>query len=494
MRALSASLGSTLLLSLLGLVGCRSEPTPSATSSTNPEQTQASALSEFECGAEFPLHARCGDFEVFEDRAAGSGRKIKLRWVVLPATKAEERLPDPVFSFAGGPGQAATELTVLANTQLAGVNERRDLVFVDQRGTGNSNPLQCMASDLPGLIEGMTGEGQRGALAECRAGWDADLSHYGTTEAMADIDELRAALGYEQINIWGVSYGSRAAFEYLRRHESSVRSVLTWGIAPPQLPYLIPFGEATQSALDQLLADCALDPNCAQVLPGGLGSVDEVIARLKAQPARVELVDPRSGEAATIELDHELFMTGVRLTLYDASWASNLPLMLAAAQAENYRPLMDFVVSFVVAVYSHIYIGMNISVACSEDVARIGDADLSEAADTRSGARTMQEYIDTCADWPKSTLAPDWAEPVSSSVPVLLMNGAADPATPPSSAELAGGSLNNAKVVVFPKVGHGTSNAGECVNELIRTFIDQPDPAALDTSCVAATERPPFAF
>ena len=451
-------------------------------------------LLEFECGEEFPDHARCGDFEVFEDRAAGSGRTIALRWVVLPATGPGARQPDPVFVFSGGPGQASTELVVLADTQLAGVNLERDLVFIDQRGTGASNGLQCMASELPAMLEGMNASSQREALAACRAGWDADLRHYDTTTAMADIDELRAALGYKKINIWGVSYGTRAALEYLRRHESTVRSVLVWGLAPPELPYLRPFPEATRAALGQVLDACAAEPACAGVLPEGEASVEAILARLDVAPAQVELVDPRDGTLHAIEVDRELFMTGVRLTLYDASWSANLPWMLAAARDEDYGPLMDFVVSFVVAVYSHIYIGMNLSVTCSEDVPRLTQTDLDAAAASRGGARTLREFVEVCAQWPKSTLPTDWAEPVRSAVPVLLLNGEADPATPASSAELAARSLTNAELVRFPHVAHGTSNAGECVNELIRAFLATPDPASLDSSCAAQTQRPPFAL
>ena len=476
-------------LVFVAALGCRSDPPATAPSQTGAER--GPALAEFECGEEFPDHARCGDYEVFEDREARSGRTIALRWVVLPATGSTPA-PDPVFVLAGGPGQAATDLVVLADTQLAGVNRTRDIVFVDQRGTGSSNGLRCVASELPDMMVGITAISQRETLAACREGWDADLRHYATTTAMADLDELRGALGYEQVNLWGVSYGTRAALEYLRRHESSVRSVLIWGLAPPHQAFPAAFADAGDAALDQFFAACAADPACVSVVPEGRQTLDAILARLEAAPEQVEVLDPRSGQVHEIEVDRQLFMTGVRLTLYDAGWSTMLPAMIAAAAEDDLSPMMRFVATFVIQIYAHIYSGMYLSVACSEDAPWLTEADLERAAASPFGERSLREIVEVCEDWPKAALPSDWREPVRSDVPVLVMNGGADPATPPSAAHATAQTLTRAVVVEFPNVSHGTSNAESCVNGLIQAFLDDPDPTGLDVGCAAASERPPF--
>ncbi|PRQ03850.1 Carboxylesterase A precursor [Enhygromyxa salina] len=487
-----ASVIPSLALSLV--LGCRSEPTTRTSQPAGQRQHADAALplAEFECGEDFPTHARCGDLEVEEKRAAPNGRTIPLRFVVLPATGPGPAQPDPVFVLAGGPGQAATELVGLADTQLAGVNQTRDIVFVDQRGTGSSNGLQCLASELPGMLEGITAPSQRAMLDSCRAGFDADLSLYGTTEAMADIDQLRAALGYETINLWGVSYGTRAALEYLRRHGEHARSAMLWGVARPDTPFLREFPAATEYALDQALDDCAADPSCAELLPEGREAFEAVIRRLEHAAASVEVVDPRSGQQYSVELDRDLFVTGVRLVLYDAGWTAELPAMLAAAAREDYQPLMSFVVRFVVAIYSHVYVGMHLSIVCSEDLPFLDDEDRRVAAASSFGDATIVELDEVCPSWPKVALPADWREPVRSEVPVLVMNGELDPATPPSAARAAADTLSNAVVVTFENVAHGTSNATGCVNELVRGFLDDPE-SALDLGCASAISRPAFA-
>jgi pimeloyl-ACP methyl ester carboxylesterase len=227
----------TLALVAVLLIGsCRTDQGVSTPPPAGPASASAPKATEHECAPSVPEGARCGTVQVFENRDAREGRTIDLAYVVLPATGAAQ--PDPVFVLAGGPGQAATNLLVLASAMLASVNETRDLVFVDQRGTGASNGLRCDSDALDAILRGPWDETNHARIVECGRSLPADLAWYATPPAMDDLDDVRAALGYDEINLWGGSYGTRAALVYLRQHGDHVRSATLWGVAPPGHPFM----------------------------------------------------------------------------------------------------------------------------------------------------------------------------------------------------------------------------------------------------------------
>ncbi|MDQ3818552.1 MAG: alpha/beta hydrolase, partial [Acidobacteriota bacterium] len=214
--------------------------------------------------------AWCGKYEVFEDRASKRGRKIALNMVVLPAL-TEKHAPDPVFFIAGGPGQGAASLAgVVGEGPLASVRQERDLVFLDQRGTGESNPLNCNlfadAADLRAYFEDMF---PIEAMRACRNQLEkvADLKLYTTSIAIEDLDEVRGALGYDRINLYGGSYGTTVALAYLRRYREHVRTVVLAGVAPTGLKLPLPFAKGAQYAIAHLLDDCAADSSCREAFP-----------------------------------------------------------------------------------------------------------------------------------------------------------------------------------------------------------------------------------
>ena len=164
-----------------------------------------------------PKGARCGTYKVFENRAAKKGRRISLRVVVLPAL-GPDRLPDPVVSFAGGPGESSVGEAGYLSRLLAPLRQRRDILLVDARGTGGSSPLDCPElQDVQGFLDDNVPAGKVRACRE-RLRKTADLSQYTTDNTVDDVDEVRAALGYPQVNITGASYGTRSVLVYLRRH------------------------------------------------------------------------------------------------------------------------------------------------------------------------------------------------------------------------------------------------------------------------------------
>ncbi len=479
------------------LAGCRPEAGDPAPPDVRQQTTAAPAApvaTEAPCpeALQLPPNARCGTVQVYENRESRAGRTIDLSYVILPAKNPGASQPDPVFALAGGPGQAATQIWPVAKSSLARVHERHDLVFVDQRGTGASNGLRCPVGDLEAILAGPWDAANSDALVACGESLPADLTQYATPTAMDDLDDVRAALGYDQINVWGGSYGTRAALVYLRQHGDHVRSATLWGVAPPGKPFMRTFGPDGQAALEALFEDCSDEPTCKSMVPDGKATVDRILARLQKAPVAVELTDPRNGEATTVQLTADMFIGGLRLALYDAGWASPLPATLAAADQGRYEPLMGFATQISVAVVQQIHIGMFMSVACAEDVPLLTDAHLTTADQTFVGGDFMRSLQSICRRWPAATLPAGYLEPVRSDVPVLLMAGALDPVTPPSTAEEAAATLSNARVVPFPDTGHGTSNAAACEAELIGAFVEDPDPAKLDVTCTKTLKRPPF--
>jgi len=218
---------------------------------TSGSDTPRSAIALADCrlpGVE--TVARCGTHEVWEDRDAQSGRRIKLRVAVVPA-KARTREPDPVMVIAGGPGQGAVSLASQVMPLFTRLNDSRDIVFLDQRGTGESNPLDCEDESQPlqMLFEDALPER---LVKKCLARLDADPRQYVTPIAMEDLDEVRAALGYDRVNLWGGSYGTRAALQYLRRHGAHVRSVVLDGVAPATMKLPLSFVADGDAALARL--------------------------------------------------------------------------------------------------------------------------------------------------------------------------------------------------------------------------------------------------
>ncbi len=476
------------------LSGCRAQSaaTPQTATATEATTPPTPAAESRACADGMPEGARCGVVTVFENRETREGKTIDLAYVVLPATEAEARQDDPVFVLAGGPGQAATHITVLAEGTLGPTHAHRDLVFVDQRGTGASNGLQCGPTDLDGMLQGPWSEANAGRIESCAASLPADLAQYATPTAMDDLDDVRVALGYGAINLWGGSYGTRAGLAYLRQHGAHVRSAALWGVAPPGQPFPRTFGPRGQAALERLMADCAGDDACRAVLPDGVAVVQRISERLEAEPAKLEVADPRDGRKVAVTLTRSAFTDGVRLALYDATWSAGLPAMLAAADQGNFQPLMQLLGPLAVGILTEIHFGMFLSVACAEDIPLLTDADQQDARKTFVGDTFMVGLRRACTAWPRAELPEGYLSPVESDVPVLLMAGELDPVTPPATAQLAAKALTRSRVVAFGNVSHGTSNAAACEAGLVADFFATADPDGIDPSCAASLSRPPF--
>jgi pimeloyl-ACP methyl ester carboxylesterase len=425
---------------------------------------------------------RCGSVARPLDPARPGGVNIDVHYVVVPAT-ARRRLADPVFLLAGGPGQSAIDVAPAMLPLLARLNNRRDLVFVDQRGTGRSAPLPCDTPRGAPLAEQSDPARMPARLRACREQLaklpHGDLRFYTTALAVDDLDAVRNALGAERINLVGASYGTRVALELLRRHPQTVRRAVLDGVVPPDMALPASFSTDNQAAFDAL----------AEASPGLRRDWDALLATL---PRQVGVAHPLTGRPETLTLTRDALLGAVRGPLYVPALASALPQAIADAAGGRFEPLFGLAATLGGDRGPKIAIGMHFSVVCAEDVPRMDAVADRPGADFADSFGTL--YRQVCADWPRGEVQAAFYTLAPAAAPVLLASGGIDPATPPRHAERVARALGaNAVQVVVPNAGHGVLGLG-CMRDVLWRFVDAADDAqarAVDASCAQRIPRPP---
>jgi len=400
----------------------------------------------------------------------------------------------PLFYLAGGPGGAASQAAPAFDLLYPHMADNFDIVLVDQRGTGGSNPLSCDFADFGELANAVISVNiAPERLSECRNRLDADLRFYTTPIAMDDLDRVGAALGYDEINILGSSYGTRAALVYLRRHGNHVRALVLHGVAPMRLKLPGQVATDAQAALDAVFASCAAVESCARAYPDLDSQLREVLARLGASPAVVSVTDPASGESLDFEITRDIFAGGLRMLLYATPFASRIPLIIASAFDGQFDPFMASTTLLVNAMGRSLYFGLYLSVVCTEDIPFLDVPEsLASARQTFHGDALLRGHIAACENWPRGELPPGYSEPVRSSVPTLLISGDADPVTGPRWGEEAASHLSNSLHLIVPNAGHADA-IGPCEDQVISDFVRAGSLEGMDTSCVSQRRPRQFA-
>lgn len=443
-----------------------------------------------------PGKAKCGTLEVFENRATKKGRMISLNIVVYPATGAK-REPDPLVYFAGGPGSAATEDARGMVHEFAKIREHRDLVFVDQRGTGGSHPLNCEfynpADEQSYLGYFFPLEDVRKCRAELEP--KADLKLYTTPIAMDDMDEVRAALGYEKINLWGGSYGTRAALTYLKRHPQRVRTAILQGVSPTNQYLPFDFPVAMERALQGVIAECAADEACNKAFPNLKEETRSVLAQLMKAPVEVELTKPNSTERVKVKLSRDLAAEAIRYMLYNPVPATRVPVTLHLAAQGNFVPLTQQALFYRKNLVGTGSNGMYLSITCAEDLPWIKPGEGERlAVNTFLGDYRLRQQREACALWPRADIEREYTEPVRADVPVLIVTGEWDPVTPPANGDNVAKTLPNSLHLVVPDGAHGLGGleGSDCVVRLMTEFVARGTVKDLDTTCVKSVRRRGF--
>ena len=442
-------------------------------------------------GDDTPVDAYCGTLKVYEDRASKQGRQIDLNIVVLPALRADAQ-SDPLVFLAGGPGQGAAKMAKMIREMYRQVLTDRDIVLVDQRGTGKSNPLNCDDQDDSLKAFSRTDEESLAMLKKCLAGYDADLRFYTTPIAMDDLDDVRAFLGYDKINVYGGSYGTRAGLVYLRQHGDRVRVAILDGVAPTNMRLPLFFPRDAQRALDLLTKDCADTAACNAKYPNLHDRLRALMARLEQNPPTVAVIHPRTGERGEVTFTARILANILASTLYIPIASSLIPALIERAEQNDVQGLLALATIGDPGTSPNMSVGMQLAVICAEDAPKITPAEVSkESEGTLFGPYVMRMQNEACTFWPHGSVDESFYQPVSSSVPTLVMSGEIDPITPPVWGESITKTLSNSKHIVIPGTGHTAGGSG-CGMRIIRNFIKAGTLEGLDTSCVANVKRPPF--
>ena len=426
---------------------------------------------------------RCVGVSVPLDYAEPRAGTLKLHVTVAPAFRQGTR-GDPLFVLAGGPGQAGTDVLPLLGAAFHRVRATRDIVFIDQRGTGLSGKLDCKSKPEH---ERMTEKELEAELRACITATRARYAAYTTAASARDIEQVRRALGYGQVNLWGGSYGTRLGQAYARAFPASVRSLVLDGVAAPE--QVIPAGARdAQAALDAVFAQCARDAACNKAFPALRAEFDALVARLERGGIPISLPDPRTADTVSFTLSPGRFLGTVHNILYSPADARRLPFLIHSASQGRWGPFIarqnlgsDFGLDADMSMLLHL------AVVCAEDVPRMTPALLAE--DSGQLTKTLADQLPAMCktmNVPAVALPP----PARIEAPALLLSGALDPVTPPHRAASAARFMPRAQQVVVANAGHGVSQLG-CAPRLLRAFLDQPQ-ARLDAACLREIPAPTF--
>ncbi len=433
--------------------------------------------------------AQCGTLTVPEDPANPEGRQIELFVARIPALSGAPQ-PDPVLLISGGPGQATTDLYLGLRGAFEPIRRDREIILLDQRGTGRSARLSCPAADAEDLETAALDE-LAALMTDCVTALDADPRYYTTSVAVGDLERLRQALEIPEWNIYGISYGTRVAQHYLRRYAEHTRAVILDGIVPAELALGPAIATNAQGVLEEIFVRCAAEPLCAQRFPALGERLTTLSARLVEQPLAVAMPDPLTGEPGTRTLSERHLKTVIRLMTYAPLTTALLPLLVSEAHDGNYAPLTAQAYMMIGELEQSMSLPMHNSVVCTEDAPFYEDADLLDLDDTYLGSTIIDALMTVCSVWPVGVLDADLKAPLVSSRPVLLLSGEADPVTPPSYGDQVLENLGNARHIIGPGQGHGLAPVG-CVPSLMRRFLQDLDPQGLDDSCLQRERTSPF--
>jgi len=442
-------------------------------------------------GAQPPVSAYCSRLSVPENTdptEIHADRLINLGIAWLPPRQRSGIAADPVFFISGGPGQSAQQSYLQVAAAFAELRRTRGIILLDQRGTGTSNRLTCTLPD----DESASIQALQTAAQQCveELSTNANLRHYTTLDAVADLESVRQAIGAQQINLIGVSYGTRVAQHYARHYPGSTRTLVLDSPVPNEVSLATISARNLDEALALQFAHCKADPNCYQALGDPQAELARLLNQLRAQPPVVQYRDANSGHMREDTLHAENVAAWVRLYAYHPSSAALLPQLIHQANHGHYSELMALTQLTREQMHDSLALGMQLSVICSEDAPLLST--LPDDSDTVLGNRPAQVLATLCEVWPQTAMPADFYQPLSNTVPALLLSGEFDPITPPRYGQQIAATLPNARHLILLGQGHAVLNNG-CVSKLLARFMETADAQHLATACLDQLQpTPPF--
>jgi pimeloyl-ACP methyl ester carboxylesterase len=437
------------------------------------------------------ISARCGWFETAENPDAASGKRIRIHVAVVPSLRRQP-LPDPIVVLSGGPGQAASDFYLNTIAAFERLRRDRDIVVIDQRGTGRSQRLDCMLPDELNMPR-FDPASLKQAAAACLAALPGDPRYYTTSVAVRDLEAIRVALDYQQFNLYGISYGTRVAQHYLRKYPRQVRAVVLDGVVPPDLALGADVAPMAQRVLDAILQRCAGQAQCQQAFPNIKDELAELRRQLAQKSIPLSVPDPRTSVPTAVDFGYLHLATALRLHSYDANTAALLPLLVH--EAAQGRPQYIAAQALMISrnLNRQIANGMHNAVVCTEDIPSLTAAAVADPAIAASymGRLFLESLQTVCSVWPQGTLDGDLHARLRSDIPVLLLSGENDPITPAHYGERAAQGLSNALHLVVAGQGHGQLN-NPCVAGVLTRFFRAGTITKLNSACVAEQAAAPF--
>jgi len=423
---------------------------------------------------------KCGNLQAPENYSKPNDEQISINFVVLPAIDNSDN-KTPLMFLAGGPGQAAAELAAGLRRVFNEVRKTRDLILVDQRGTGDSHPLQCddaLEQDIYSITPEDFSEQD---IKDCLATFSGDLSQYNSENAIRDFDAVRVALGYDKINIYGGSYGTRAGLVYMRMFPDSLRSVVLDSVGPIEVPIGL-FGQSSARSFNLLLENCKKELSCKNAYPELEQEFKTLMIRLEQAPAEVSIAHPRLGTQTKFVISKAKLLGSIRMQLYSVATRSLVPLVIHQAYLGNYMPLAGLVAQTEGG--QGIYLGLLFNITCNEDFPRISVSDFEQDANNNFGQGDSHfGFKKVCPIWPQYRPSEEFYQTVDVDIPTLILSGNLDPVTPPSNGEYSAKFLPNNHHIVIENAAH-TVAMSTCASDIINEFLTSLKPKALDESCL----------
>ena len=437
----------------------------------------------------YQIDAQCASLARHENPNDANSKLIELSVVKLPSHSSKPTA-DAFTLIQGGPGSSSIDLLISYSNVLNGIRANRDILVVDQRGTGRSNVLTC--PDMQAATDVIDPEKIKQLSQQCLDELDADPRFYTTSVAVQDLDAVRHAAGYEQFSLYGVSYGTRVAQHYLRRFPDKARAVILDGVTPVGLN--LAGGEIarrSQAAFDQMAERCKTSAACNKQFGDISLKFKELRARLSQAPVTVSLLHPVSGELIDEELSEQDLYGVLRLMAYSTESNALLPMLISQAHAKNYIPLTAQTLMVGSEFSKDLAIAMSNAIVCTEDAPYVTASDVQGLDNTYFGNDMANSIAAMCEVFPRGVKDDDFFEPFDSDVPVFILSGETDPITPPENGEQAAKMFSNSKHLAVPAHGHGVFARG-CALQLGSQFIKEGSFENLKTGCIKRERPMPF--
>jgi pimeloyl-ACP methyl ester carboxylesterase len=422
---------------------------------------------------------RCGTLQVPENYSKKDGPQLSINLAILPAIdSSNENLP--LMFLAGGPGQAAVEMAGPLNKMFAETRKTRDIIMVDQRGTGKSHALECPDIEALDSYTIIPEDLNQQEIKDCIAQFSGDLSQFNSENAIRDFDAIREALGHKQLNLYGGSYGTRAALVYMRMFPDAIRSVVLDSVGPIEVPIGL-FGQSSARSFRLLLKHCQEEESCNKAYPQLAQEFKQLLIRLEQSPVKMTIPHPRLGTNTEFVISRGKMIGPIFSSLYSIERRSIVPLIIHQAFLGNYLPLAGMIAASEGA--GGIYPGLLFNITCNEDYPRINDAMFAkDAANSFGGDDSHKSFKIACPVWPKYTPSKDFTNPVTANIPTLILSGDLDPVTPPSNGEYPAQTLPNSHHIVVEQASHGAIGS-PCALSVMQEFLTTLKPKELDQTC-----------